>query len=275
MNRSPRHVYFPAPPAITPGVEGGPVLDALIEGLRSFNAVELVLESFDASWSADSSFAPSSIREREEYVIPLDLPGKARWESLASGHRRQVKKGDRSALRVEHPEGEEALALLIAVQEEASRRAIERGNGFSVKAPALRSLENTGSQPWGATMFAAWKESTPLAAALVGWANRRAFYLMGGSTPAGYECGASIWLHWQIASRLADAGFTTYNLGGSGPSATSPEDPAHGLHRFKSGFGARVVQRRSLSWSLSPSHARIHRVGRWLTATSSASSRDP
>jgi lipid II:glycine glycyltransferase (peptidoglycan interpeptide bridge formation enzyme) len=120
-------------------------------------------------------------------------------------------------------------------------------------------------------MFAAWNDSVPLAAALVGWANHRAFYLMGGSTPAGYECGASIWLHWQIASRMADAGFVAYNLGGSSPSAAVPGDPAHGLYRFKTGFGSRAVRCRSLTWTLSSSHARLHRVGRWLTTSSSPS----
>jgi lipid II:glycine glycyltransferase (peptidoglycan interpeptide bridge formation enzyme) len=102
-----------------------------------------------------------------------------------------------------------------------------------------------------------------LAAALVGWANRRAFYLIGGSTPAGYERDAAQWLHWRIMCALRVRGFAYYNLGGTPSSAAQAGDPAHGLYRFKTGFGPEVVSCRSLGWTLSEGHARAHHlVGR-------------
>ena len=100
----------------------------------------------------------------------------------------------------------------------------------------------------------------------MGWANRRAFYLIGGSTPAGYARDAAQWLHWRIMCALADMGFTHYNLGGTAASAVNSEDPAHGLHRFKTGFGAEVVSCRSVGWTLRPAHAQAHRVVRWVAA---------
>ena len=266
LTEVPRHLYFPTYPALAEGVNPRAALDALIDALYKADAAELVLESFDAHWSGDATLQPTVSRARDEYIVPLDPMETRMWEKLATGHRRQVKKGDRSGWRIECPQGDEARSLLMLVQEVAARRAAARGSGFAVSVPKLARPESVSSA-WGATVFAAWRDSTPLAAALVGWANGRAFYVMGGSTPAGYECGSSVWLHWRIACRLAATGLNTYNLGGASAAAASPSDPAHGLYRFKMGFGARVVACRSLYWTLSTSHARVHQLGRWLGTT--------
>jgi hypothetical protein len=191
------------------------------------------------------------------------------WGALAAGHRRQIRKADRANWRIESPQGEAARSILASVQEVAARRAALRGSGFVVRVPSLTGLHLAGDQPWGATMFVACRESTVLAAALIGWANGRGFYIMGGSTPAGYECGASVWLHWRIACGLASSGFQSYNLGGAAATAASPADPSHGLYRFKMGFGARIVPCRSMFWTLSSIHARVHQLGRWVGGSAS------
>ena len=270
LSDQPRHVYFPTWPAVAPGFPRATALLEMMAELRRRGAVELVVESFDAAWKGDEIPKPRTTRLRDEYVVPIDTPEQALWDSLASGHRRQMRKGDRGGWRIEEPTGEAARSLLLSVQELASRRAAARGDGFAVSVPQLSALGAAGPRPWGATMFAAWREDTPLAAALVGWANRRAFYVMGGSTAAGYECGASLWLHWRIARRLAESGFVAYNLGGVSPAASTPDDPSHGLYRFKCGFGSRVISCRSITWLLSSAHGRVHQLGRWLGATSSS-----
>ena len=103
-----------------------------------------------------------------------------------------------------------------------------------------------------------------LATALVGWANRRAYYIAGGSTSIGYASGAAAWLHWRIMYSLAEEGFTAYNLGGTPASSVLPTDPQHGLYCFKSGFGAELVPCRSVRWALCPTHLGLHRVARWV-----------
>jgi hypothetical protein len=269
LSDTPRHVYLPTWPAIAPNHSREAVLTAIMDALQRFDAVELVIESFDSEWLADRGERPKprEIRERDEFVIPIDTPEQILFDSLASGHRRQVRRGEKSGWRVEESEGEAARALLVSVQQLAARRAASRGSGFVVRVPQLTTLDAT-ARAWGATMFVAWQDDTPLAAALVGWANKRAFYVMGGSTDAGYECGASLWLHWRIARRLAGSGHVTYNLGGSARTAAAPGDPSHGLYRFKSGFGSRVVSCRSMSWLLNRAHGRVHQLGRWLSAPS-------
>ncbi len=73
-----------------------------------------------------------------------------------------------------------------------------------------------------------------------------------------------MWLHWRIMCHLTGAGFTTYNLGGTPATARLHDDPQHGLYRFKSGFGAEIVSRRSVRWTLSPVHVATHRLVNWV-----------
>jgi len=95
---------------------------------------------------------------------------------------------------------------------------------------------------------------------MVGWGGRRAYYIAGGGTAAGYSAGAGVWLQWNIATTLAAAGFTEYNLGGV--SVDAAEDP--GLRRFKLGFGASVADCCGASWRLRAMHAWGHDARRLL-----------
>jgi hypothetical protein len=172
-----------------------------------------------------------------------------------------VSAGDRAGWTLRALAGAEAGAVLTAAQAEASRRATERGDGFATMAfgaddDAPPSLD----APWGVRTFAAFDGATPLAAARVGWGNRRAFYLVGGSTPEGYRRSASAWLHAAVVRALSAAGFAEYDLGGAPAEAADPAHPSHGLHRFKTGFGARPVACRGLRWEPAPAHLAAHRA---------------
>src|SRR5437764_8725552 len=51
LSRTPRHIYFPAWPAILPGIPRLAALTAMMRELERLDAAELVLESFDSGWS--------------------------------------------------------------------------------------------------------------------------------------------------------------------------------------------------------------------------------
>jgi len=262
----PVHVYLPTTPAIPEPDLRDEGLDALVETLAGSGAVAVSLDSYDAGWQlAKPSVTPVEMRPRREYVVPLTYPPDDMWARLATGHRRQIRRGDQEGWVVRLAAGSEAQDLLGRVQRLASERAATRGDGYrSPTAPFAGDGQDPAGTRWGSTTFIALSGTTPLAAAMVGWAGGRAFYVMGGSTLEGYRVAASIWLHWRITCRVAEARFTSYNLGGTSPNAESPQDAAHGLYRFKSGFGATVVPCCNARWSLSPTHDRLHSVGGWL-----------
>lgn len=259
-----RHFYFPTVPAVVEPARRDEALEALVEQLRAAGAADVQVDSYDASWQP---LRPAETRDRLEYVVRLEGTRDELAGRCSKHHRRHIQRGERDGWGLRALEGEAGHELLAAVQREASARAAVRGDPFAAILPPNLALGvPQAALPWGMVAWSAWHHETPLAAALVGWANRRAFYLIGGSTAAGYEHDAAQWLHWSIICRLADDGFTHYNLGGTPASAVNVGDPANGLHRFKTGFGADVVSCRSVHWTLRPGHTHAHRAARWMAA---------
>lgn len=263
FGRQPRHVYFPTVPAIICRPRRHETLASLIAALRAQGVAEVVVDSFDAGWRPELVSGAAETRQRLEFVVALEPDAEELARRCSKHHRRHLQRGEREVWTLRRLEGAEGRDLLREVQQQAASRAASRGDPFEAAQPPAAAA---GETHWGTTTFSVWCGDAPLAAALVGWANRRAFYLVGGSTAAGYERDAAQWLHWRIMCHLADEGFTAYNLGGTPGSAALPSDPAHGLYRFKTGFGAEIVALRNAQWTLRPAHVRVHRVAGWVAA---------
>jgi len=263
LRRRPRHYYFPTLPALVGPALTDEVVADLPRALRSLGAAEVVFDSFDAKWEP-TSVGPEA-PPRQEYVVPLETPLSQVVGRLRRDHRRHVRDGDREGWTLGTLEGEDARTLLSDVLGAAARRAADRGDRFAVQIPAaaMRSPAPGLADAWGTRVFAAWDGNTPLAALVVGWANRRAYTLQSGSTAEGYRRSASVWLNWRVMSAFAEHGFRTCTLGGTSVAAARPEDPAHGLFLFKSGFGSQVVRCQGTRWTFSRTHLRVHHLARW------------
>jgi hypothetical protein len=220
----------------------------------------VVVDSFDARW--EPGIAAPEAPARQEYFVSLEIPVSEQVARFRTLHRRHLRDGVREAWTLRTLEGEDARTLLHGVLAAATRRRGDR-IAVDVSAAATRSPGPALTAAWGTRLFSAWHNATPLAAVLIGWANRRAYYLLGGSTVEGYHRSASVWLHWSVMSALAQQGFNTYNLGGTPASAVRPQDPAYGLFRFKSGFGSQVVRCQGTRWTFNRTHVRVHRLARW------------
>lgn len=255
-----RHLYFPTLPAVADAGVAEQALGSLAATLREEgNVAEVAFDSFDACWTA----GPVVTTTRHEHVVDLRRSPEERLRQLTPHHRRLVHRGGREAWTFRELAGEAARRLLWQVQRWAAARAAGRGDPFDADVPPP-TIEGEWDRPWGTTMFGVWCRDTPLAAALVGWANRRAFYVSGGSTPEGYAGGAAVWLHWSIMARLAEAGFTGYNLGGTPAGAMQAGHPANGLYRFKRSFGADDVPCAGARWRFQRGHLWVHDVIGWV-----------
>ena len=265
LSQRARHVYLPTIPALIGAAGREPALETLIDRLRADGAAEVIMDSFDAGWVPRAGRNAVSFAPRMEYVVPLDDSLDAIAARFVHHHRRHQKRGEREGWRFGPVPSSQVPEVIEAVQQHAAKRAAERGTPFAVE--RVGGARDDLDGPWGTVAYGAWRDQELLAAALVGWGGRRAFYLQGGSTPAGYECDASTWLHWRIMCRLTDAGLAAYSLGGAPGSAMLRDDPSHGLHRFKTGFGASVTTCRGLKWTVRSTHVRTHQLWSWMRRT--------
>ena len=260
----PRHAHLPAPPAVAAGsdVTAALAVETMVGGALEAGWADLTIDSFEALQEVPAGETGLPRPPRQEYDILLSgTPGELEAR-LASHHRRRLASDDGRTLRT--LSGRDARALLLQVTSVARERASTR-RGVTYDEVVLPPVEAFREDPaWGLTTYAVMRGDTPLSAALVGWAGKRAYYVSGGSTPDGYACNASVWLHLQIALAFQSAGFTHYCLGGAPATAINPSDPSHGLHRFKTGFGSTVRACAGARWVFAGEHEAGHRLTRWI-----------
>lgn len=254
-----RHYYFPSWPLFADPRDREGALNKLIAQFRTEGVAEARWDSFDAS----RAMPAPKVAGRWEYL--LDLSGVAEqlhWPP-SGGHRRSIRRGERSGWQLREVEGLQARSALSQVLETAVQRHAQRGVHHGGSVPPVLTDPLIPGAPWDVRTYAAFDGPVLLAAILVGRCGRRAYYLSGGATPAGYAVSASLWLQAQVVSRLADAGYHEYNLGGASRHAPEPNDHDHGLHRFKAGFGTRVVPCAGDRWILLAGHLRGHQLFGW------------
>ena len=257
-----RHAYFPSLPIVRPGVAYSAVMRSLCDVLAGAGINEVVCDSFDAAGESYGTAWGEPEGDRCEYRVMLDAAPEQLAERLSSHHVRLLHRGDREGWTADLSLDDEAMTALALVSQSATVRAAARGNPFAAAPWQLTQVRALSDANWGLTICRAFRGKSLLAAALVGWGGDRAFYLGGGSTLEGYECGAATWMHWRIMLVMRDRGVKVYNLGGAPAAAVESSHPSHGLHRFKSAFGAGRVPLRGLHWSDGSLHSSLHRAAR-------------
>jgi hypothetical protein len=256
LSRGPRHYQFAAMPAVPSGGDVDAVASSLARTLKRRGAAVVSFDSFDTMHCSTAPDGGVPARRRFEHVLEL-RPPEQMLASFAATHRRHINRGIREGWTFRSLSGAAANRLIDEAQTTAAQR-----NGFTTAGmpDAVARLTAATGGAWGVRCFAAYHEATALAAILVGFGGARAFYLIGGSTPAGYQASAAVWLQWQAMAQLHALGLRSYNLGGTPGGAEQAGHAEHGLFRFKKSFGGEIVSCSGARWELSPSHLRLHRV---------------
>ncbi|NLW33853.1 lipid II:glycine glycyltransferase FemX [Syntrophorhabdus aromaticivorans] len=81
-----------------------------------------------------------------------------------------------------------------------------------------------------------------LAGAIIAISGRTAVYLFGASSTENRSFMGSYAVQWDAIRRARSRGCMHYDMGAVSP-ALDPDHPFHGLYRFKTGFGGRIVHR--------------------------------
>ena len=258
LSTQPRHVYLPTPPALL--VEDrNEANGGLVETLRLSGAAEVIIDSFDATWCPNASKA-LIVNRRREYIVSLAGGVEGLGTRCGTLHRRGIRRGDRAGWSLRMLQTTEAATLLLSIHKTTlEARPADQDSGELPVGLAQLAINLRASS--GVAVFSAWDGTVPLGAALVGWANGKACFVLGGSTPKGHSLSSAVWLHWRIMCMLSAAGFTVYNLGGTAVPVADKEEGVNPPSRFERDFGAESVECDSVRWILHVGHARAHELG--------------
>lgn len=265
LSTRPRHITFSSLPAFSALPDPEAALASLIATLQADGAAEVDMATYDTTWVPTSGLPLRKSTIRQEYVVPIDAEPQALRRSFATSHRRYASRGERQGWELRTLTGPTAVETLKAVTGNTARRIRSQGRDYMSSVPIERVIEEGGdsNRPGRAITFAAFEDGQLLGAALVGFAGRRGYLVIAGSTPGGYRKYSATWLYWRIMGWLHERGANAFNLGGSPGSpltASDPDDPHHGLYSFKMGFGARIVRSHPCYFELAPFHLRLHRL---------------
>lgn len=181
---------------------------------------------------------------RIEFLIDLTMSENDRWKQLSTHHQRKIKKASRHGLVFEETHSIEAMRELHRLQVSSRNRRVERGEYFGLQDEAY--YEQMGRRYFAGNLgrlFLMRFEGRPVSAAFISIYSGRALYVLGGSEPKGFELDAPAVLFWNVLNRCVELGCEEFNLGGVPASARDSQSVAHGLYRFKAGFGGRQVMR--------------------------------
>ncbi|HET7121225.1 MAG TPA: GNAT family N-acetyltransferase [Solirubrobacterales bacterium] len=256
-------VAFDSPPAGPPGTD---YLTPLRSWARSSPAlIEVGLGSFDARGPWGPGDLPNP-RQRVEFVMP---PGDADavWEAMRQLARRKVKKARKSEFEISRPVSAAELAPFTEVYEVTQAR-LERDKGYVAGfeldrenfAAALAELTTRDR----GRLYAASRGGRLEAAVFMATFGERAYMVYSSATDEGRELGAPFLVLFEALHELREDGFSVLNLGGAAGDAADPSSSEHGLHQFKTRFGAEVVPHTSGVLQPRPGRARVVRSVRRL-----------
>jgi hypothetical protein len=256
-------IRFPAYPS-TRG-NGGMLAEALALCERAARSRRCVGMEFLGTGPDEAGATAKSlgytVRERAEYVFDLTRGEDALWEGLKRQHRKNVRRSAKKGVEVVRLQSLESVRTLRALQAEVAGRHAVKGDGFGLRPMgAYDALHRALIARGLGRVYCASVDGAPVSAALFLTFGRRAQSIYSGSNQQGLEAYGEYAMYWHALSELSREGFSEVQMGAADSTAEDPGSPAHGLHQFKAGFGARTRPMAAASKQLRPTALRAQRA---------------
>ena len=240
---------FPTMPRLTP--DGGETLANVVGAIRAYaraQGFERVRFSSHADVQPDETptLGPAglALAPRFEFRVPLEACFEATIAGMGAGHRRKTRKALRSGLEFIEDTSLAGAMTLRELQDVTYGRRHEHGNR-SARAWAVEDYRIVMSAYLAQRAIRFWfvlRDGRPLSGAGVMMFGEQAYYLLAGTSREGYECDAAYAVIGHLIAYLTSQGIRELNFGGMAVGTEEQGHIEHGLYRFKTGFGARVVR---------------------------------
>ncbi|MBW2660905.1 MAG: GNAT family N-acetyltransferase [Deltaproteobacteria bacterium] len=187
---------------------------------------------------------------RIEFLIQLDRTDDELIDAMHHMRKRNLKKlTKKKELVVFEDNTENGLRNLIRLQTSSRDRRRQRGEDYDIGSDQYISyVVNQYLKPGYGRLFFATMTDDPIAGVFLHCDTCSAYYTRAGSSPEGFQIGASQFLVWEMMRRLRNDGYKILNLGGVPANSNLKGHPAHGLYFFKSSYGSKQI--RCITWTL-------------------------
>ncbi len=273
-----RLVYVPHAPRSVPEAGEFAELTRRIASEASFSRTPLLVR-FDLPWGLDEApaaealglrRAPVTVQPPSTVIVDLEEEEDALLKGMKSKTRYNVRLAAKRGVSVREADPEE-LSLWYRLYSETARRDrisihseayystlfdVVRGRGYSGTGAGNGPGENA---PRLSLYFAEFEGALLAGNIVLEW-DGTATYLYGASSNLNRELMAPYLLQWEAMRRARSRGLRRYDLFGV-PPTPDPKHPMHGLYRFKTGFGGRILDRLG-AWDYlhRPFAARVYRA---------------
>ncbi len=266
--------YVPMGPECIPLSAGArkDLLSAISRNLKTLLPRDTVFIRFDPPW--EKTAERSGIRKAVMDIQPpdtviLDLPvsEETLLANMKPKWRYNIRLTEKKGVQVDAYEGREALEKALPVFYALYTETAAR-DGITIHSNKYyRDLFETvldGYEDVTLRVYFARHDGDTLAAIIVLFYREEATYLYGASTGKKRNLMPAYALQWQAIRDAKEAGCLRYDFYGIPPS-DDPTHPMHGLYRFKTGFGGRVVHRTgSLDMPLKHAHYQAYSLAEWF-----------
>lgn len=243
------------PPALAEDVSRRDALQAIEDfaHARGFGAIRMT--SYADPRPFDEELPDRSrtrVQPRLEFRVALGPDVAATLARMSAGHRRNIRKAAGQGFEFTEDTSLAGALRLHSLQEQTFQRRRGLGNEDAAawEPASYRRTMQAYLDSGAIRFFFASRDGTPLSGIGTLEFGRQAYYLVGGTSVAGYRCKAVFALFGYTIARLIAQGCTELNLGGVGVEVQDERHVDHGLYRFKAGFGATILTCRDVETRL-------------------------
>jgi lipid II:glycine glycyltransferase (peptidoglycan interpeptide bridge formation enzyme) len=185
--------------------------------------------------------APMDIQPPSTVVLDIALPEEAILQGMKPKTRYNIGLAERKGVEVSEGTAEELPAWYALYRETARRDRITlHSEGYYRRLFSLAEEYGPGAPEL--RLLLARYQGELLGGIIVALRGERAWYLYGASSTSHRNLMFTYALQWRAIRLARERGCTSYDLFGI-PPTDDPDHPMHGLWRFKTGFGGRVLNR--------------------------------
>lgn len=227
--------YLPKGPALSKDLAA-----ALKEISKNNNCAFIKVEPDVKEGKVDSNFklSPKPLFTKYNFVLDLSLSEEELLKNLHPKTRYNIRLAQKKGIRVEERTDDEALEIYLNLYFETTTRQNYLGHSRDYHRKVWQTLRKAGM----ARFLIAFLDKEPLTAWMLLNFQDKLYYPYGGSSNKLRELMHSNLVAWEAIKLGKKLKLKYFDMWGAlGPDA-DPKDPWYGFHRFKQGYGPKLVE---------------------------------